>query len=50
MSQCLSINHSSSDPGRRENINLKFKFHTPLWFLKQFHEGELPELIQEAYI
>ena len=27
------------NPGRIEKINLKFYFHTFLWFLKRFYEG-----------
>ena len=34
-----NINPSHLDPGRREKINLKFYYHTSLWYLKMFYEG-----------
>ena len=33
------VNPSHPDPGRRENINLKFCFHTSLSYLKRFYQG-----------
>ena len=33
------FNSSHSDPGRIENINLNFYFHTSLWRRERFHEG-----------
>ena len=30
---------SCLNPGRRENTNLNFYFHTSLWSLKRFSEG-----------
>ena len=33
------FNPSRPDPGRREKINVSFRFHTSLWCLKRFYEG-----------
>ena len=35
------VNPSHPDPGRREKINLNFYFHTSLWCIKRFYEGEM---------